>query len=54
MQVSALLACCWLALGCCGAVTVKQATLDGHNDFRRQEAKGEHGSNLYELVSVGG
>ena len=51
MQVSALLVCCWLTIGCSLAVSVKQATLDGHNDIRRKEAKDEHGSNLYELVS---
>ena len=51
MQVSALLVCCWLTIGCSLAVSVKQATLDAHNDIRRKEAKDEHGSNLYELVS---
>ncbi|KAK7100117.1 GLIPR1-like protein 1 [Littorina saxatilis] len=51
MNSSLLLAvCCVLAVEWTTAVTVKQATLTGHNDIRRQEAKAEHGSNLYELV----
>jgi len=50
MRMLALLLGCWLAVNSCVGETVRQATVDGHNDIRRQEAKGEHGSNLYELV----
>ncbi|KAL8581386.1 hypothetical protein ACOMHN_004271 [Nucella lapillus] len=43
----------WLACVCAlvsvtAALSVKQASLDGHNDYRRQEAKSDHASNLYE------
>jgi len=32
------------------AATVEEATITGHNTYRRTEAKTENGSNIYELV----
>jgi len=33
-----------------GQETVQQATISGHNAARRQEAKAEHATNIYELI----
>lgn len=51
MLVNALVAFITLVVGSVSAVTIQEAAIVLHNNYRRIEAKEKLASNIYELVS---